>query len=291
MADTASRAERFNAAEQAERGRPGAHQPAPNASVDCVCPDEVERTHFYLGLHWQVAQYQIGTRDLSLRIQTVPLPARDPEPFQKQGTAALPVSTAHWDMADVALHARTVSPPAESLGYEFNAVITHASQGLKSERLIPGYELESQAEPRLNALLGHALAFQVLRSLTVPHFGSGDFERECVGPPTTILRSTEIVGVQLLVFLRAKLNGRIEIRKMINGQIAGVVSQADYDREKRADVNRHDGEHSGPLNLVPNAYTITVLVQDLEAQQPGRGQFELVEVYCDGDCLWGADDA
>jgi hypothetical protein len=290
MADPDTRLARFDAAEQAERSRPTADRSADKPAIDCVCPDEVKRTHFYLGVHFRMSQFQIGTRDLSLRIQTLPVPARNAEPFQKVGSPALPVAREHWDMDRLAEKATTVSPPAHSSGHLFDAVLTHSVEGLKSEVLIDGYEVEGVAEPRLNAVLGYALAFHVLRSMTIPHFGSGDFERECIGPPNPKLAPTEIVGVQLLFFLKAKLNGQVVIRKIVNGRIGGVVGEQEYTREKLAEVNRHTGEHCGGLFLVPNAYTVTVLVQDRGTEEPGYGRFELVEVYCDGDCLHGPDD-
>lgn len=294
----ADRVEAFDRAEQTERDRPTANRSTDQSSVDCVCPDEVKLAWFYFGAHFRMSQYQIGVRQLSTSIHALPQPPTHEQPFKAvHGNNHLPVAARHWELAEVAAQAKGFSPPTLSDGFQFDAVLTLQRQSLRSEPRINGYTQDATAEPRLNNLLGYAYSTHVLRDMVVPHRSSGDFTRSCVSTPTKKLEPTEMMGVQLLYFVRARVDGRIQIRQVRNGQLGGEVTKAHYDDVKLANVlaapmANADGDRpeSGDLGIVPGIYTITVLVEDAGTESQGTGGFRLVEAYCDGDCLYGPDD-
>jgi hypothetical protein len=183
---------------------------------------------------------------------------------------------------------KQVIPPASQEGSPapFEATFTGGGHSLKSERTVPGYQLDGSSASELNKLMGTTIAVHLQRTGVIRTTDTGNFRDSMLGMPQPGLSTTEMLGIKVYTFMRAKVDGAMGIREVIEGGLERIVSESVYNARKLAQPKVYSGPLSGGMPLIPGVYQVYVLLHDPNETSEGRGQVSLQEVHCDGDPLF-----
>ena len=268
-----------------EQSRSTANQPVRSSFLTCTAGETTP--HFYhLGLDIKVRQYGIGKRKMNLVLPTSTLKGMDRKEKAEVDGPSLPMAAPGAIATTLKLHP---PPTTEGSPEPFTATFATGANSLKSEAPVKGYQLDDSSLALINPLLGRAIAVHLQRSGILRPRGTGNFDAGKLGAPVTELQNTEIIGMKVHAYLRAKVNGQTLIREIVEGKVGKVILQKTYDDLKQAEPNVFTGEAaklSGSMPLIPGVYQIHVLFQDPNEHDKGGGAISIQEVHCDGDPLY-----
>lgn len=302
-----SRAANLAHSGEVEQARPTAHQDTKAMALACVTgarvagenlasgdkadepaasttPPPKEPTYHYLGLGFAVRQYGIGTRKMNLKLPAFAHGAvKSAAPLQKDAASALPMARP----AQVP-NPLIVWPPdtAQGAPTPFTADMTSGGGGLMAEPTVHGYQLHPVANANLNKLLGKTLAVHIQRSGILKPNGQGNFKGDMLAAPEGGLETTEMLGVKLFVYLQARIEGKVVIRELLDGEVKAVIDEDTYTKRKLAEPNTYSDALCGSMPMIPGVYQVHVLLHDAAVDSEGAGGLALSEVHCDGDCLY-----
>lgn len=302
-----SRADKLKESGEAEQSRPTAHEDVKGSSVSCVSgrrasegssppispseppseddvkPPPIKPHYYHVGIDFAVRQYGIGKRDMLLKLPMYVPTVKSVGLLQKAAASTLPMLGKNAP-ADL----KKITPPASLTGAPepFVASLTQGANRLKVEPKVLGYALDGGASNMLNQLLGTAIAVHLQRTGIIKPNGTGNFRGHMLTPAAKGLETTEMLGLNLHAYLRAKVDGAVVIREIIQGKLGAVVSPADYDKRKLAEPKIYSDALCGSMPLIPGVYQVHVLLNDPTTDAEGAGGVSLAEIHCDGDCLF-----
>lgn len=303
-----SRADKLKESGDQEQARPTAHEDVKGSSVSCTSgrrasqsppggtspgeppgedddqpPPPIKPHYYHVGIDFGVSQYGIGTRDMLLKLPMYAPPLKSASPVQKAQNSSIPLRG-----KDAAPSPKTMSRPSSLTGapQPFVVSLTNGANRLKVEPKVHGYALDGGANENLNKLLGTGIAVHLQRTGIIKPTGTGNFKGSMLGAPETGLQSTEMMGLNLAAYLRAKVDGAMVIREIVLGKIGAVISQTEYDKRKLAEPKVYSDAQCGSMPLIPGIYQVHVLLEDTTTDSEGAGGVSVVEVHCDGDPLF-----
>lgn len=290
-----SRAQALKSSGKAEQARPTAHEPTDSPCASCRAArralkaplPEDEPRYVHAGMGFAVTQYGIGKRRMALKLPDFAHGDVTTGAPLQNGGAASKLPLAATNEAATPLKITSPDPDAGQPG-PFTATLTGGGNALKIEPTVHGYQLDGKSSPALNQLIGKTLAIHIQRTGIIKPTGSGNFGGSMLGVPETSLQVTEMLGLKLFVYLRAKIGGKVEIRELIDGKIAAVISQTEYDKRKLAEPKVYSDAFCGSMPVIPGIYQIHALLDDPNTDSEGNGAITLSEVHCDGDSLYPA---
>lgn len=289
-----SRAQRLSNAGQAELQRPSAHHALAQPGLPCgsgehaLPPDSPPPvlppppTYHHVGLGFELHQYAIGKRRLSLELPAlVHGSATSAQSFIDAKGTKLPLAP------DAQTHdPKKLTPPGPGDLDPFAARLTSGAGKLKVETTVDGYTRQGGGNANLNDLLGRSIAIHLQRSGILKPVGSGNFKGSMLGTPEAGLNNTEMMALKVFTFVQAMVDGQETIREVIDGKLDQVVTDKEYDERKLAVPLVYSDALCGSMPLIPGVYQVVVLLRDTTIDQPGSGGFVLKEVHCDGDPLY-----
>ena len=292
-----ARSEQLRQSGELEQGSATAHQKVGAATLSCETAhhalavsglpanEPVKPQFFHVGVDFTVRQYGIGKRKIGLKLPAYVHASLSSNhaAYDSGADTALPMAKASEPLTPL-----KIQPQASQTGSPepFQARLSGGDNALKAQPTVMGYELVGKANKNLNALLGKSLAIHIQRSGILKPNGSGNFKGTMLGTPSADLATTEMLGMKLFVYLRAKVDGQVAIRELVDGKLGQVVPLTQYEQRKLMVAKEFSNNFSGAMPLMPGVYQVHALLDDPGIDAKGAGAIVLAEVHCDGDCLY-----
>lgn len=258
--------------------------------VTDTCPlKKKEKRYYEFGINFKVQQYEIAWRKLALSVPIISNSAvPKTTPNDKQA-----VSEFFHKLSDSAFTQPTTcdKPPKLKNVYAegnpdwptgFLMKFTNNSRLIAEDDFPNGYEDEQSQQANLNDFLGRALAIHLSRTHTLDTQGNwGNWKMKYLKNAGNTFHVTEKMCVKLFAYLRTKLHGKEAIYKIEDGKIGSEISELDYRKAKLLQTDPHSHFEGGTVPCIPGVQQIHILINS-----HNEGDFNVEEVYCDGDCIY-----
>ena len=254
--------------------------PAANVTEPCPLRGNASnaqrgKRYYHVGLRMQFSQYAVRGREMSLALPMHPhfVPKETTsEDFHKLSNQTFEPANS----CDLVRDTLKVYPLDKC---HFEADLACATQLIAEDGQL-GYAKGPQ-QTNLNDFLGKAVALHLSRDKTFQVTSTGDFEAKNM-QRFDPLAKTEMLCMELHVYMMAKIDGAADkIYQIIDGAIAGEITQTDYDKRKYMEEPLHKDKEGGLMPYIPGVYQVHTLIAATQ-----EGDFKLQEVHCDGDCIF-----